>query len=211
MEFKGFPKLARLNREMVITEKLDGTNASIFIQHRDLEKLVDDTRGNMVNIPDSNIIAVSNDNQYTMRVGSRTRWIIPGNDNYAFAQWCQINNEELFKLGEGHHFGEWWGSGIQRGYNLPKGEKRFSLFNTARWADDGTDVRPLCCHVVPVLYKGIMNTNAIDYTLIQLIATGSIAALNYDNPEGIVVFHTAANQSFKITIKDDESPKSLIK
>lgn len=29
MTFKGFPKIARLNREIIITEKLDGTNASL--------------------------------------------------------------------------------------------------------------------------------------------------------------------------------------
>ena len=31
----------------------------------------------------------------------------------------------------GRHFGEWWGSGIQRGYGLD--EKTFSLFNAYRW------------------------------------------------------------------------------
>lgn len=30
-EFNGFPKIARLSRECVITEKIDGTNAQIFI------------------------------------------------------------------------------------------------------------------------------------------------------------------------------------
>ena len=41
MEFKEFPKLARLSREIVITEKIDGTNASIFIQNRVLETELD--------------------------------------------------------------------------------------------------------------------------------------------------------------------------
>jgi len=31
MEFVSFPKIARLSRECVITEKIDGTNASIYI------------------------------------------------------------------------------------------------------------------------------------------------------------------------------------
>lgn len=30
-------------------------------------------------------------------------------------------------------------------------------------------------------------------------------------PEGIVIWHTAANIGFKKTIKDDEKPKSLVK
>ncbi len=36
------------------------------------------------------------------------------------------------------YFGEWWGSGVQRGYGLQKGDKRFSLFNVSRWALHGT-------------------------------------------------------------------------
>jgi len=31
MEFKEFQKIARLNREVIVTEKLDGTNACIVI------------------------------------------------------------------------------------------------------------------------------------------------------------------------------------
>lgn len=31
IEFKGFPKMARLSRECIITEKIDGTNAQICI------------------------------------------------------------------------------------------------------------------------------------------------------------------------------------
>src|SRR5436305_1822690 len=100
IEFNAFPKIARLNRECVITEKIDGTNASILI-----------------------------DEDGVVMAGSRTRWITPENDNFGFAKWVEANKSELMKLGVGHHFGEWWGSGIQRGYGLTKGEKRFSLFN----------------------------------------------------------------------------------
>lgn len=31
MEFTSFPSISRLSREIVITEKIDGTNASIYI------------------------------------------------------------------------------------------------------------------------------------------------------------------------------------
>jgi hypothetical protein len=101
--FRPFPKIARLSRDMIITEKLDGTNAQVFI--------TDDGR----------VIA-----------GSRTRWITPEQDNFGFARWVKDHEEELrVGLGPGQHFGEWWGKGIQRGYGLE--EKRFSLFNTSRW------------------------------------------------------------------------------
>lgn len=104
-EFVGWPKIARFNRHTVVTEKIDGTNAQVFID--DLGK--------------------------TIIAGSRTRWIQPGDDNMGFAAWVEANKDELMKLGPGSHFGEWWGAGIQRRYGLT--EKRFSLFNTSRWSD----------------------------------------------------------------------------
>src|ERR1700744_4152565 len=81
---------------------------------------------------------------------SRNRLLTPGkNDNYGFAGWVEENKEELFKLGPGHHFGEWWGKSIARNYGLD--ERRFSLFNVKRWVED---TKPSCCHVVPVIYAG---------------------------------------------------------
>jgi hypothetical protein len=176
-EFEEFPKMARLSRECVITEKLDGTNAQVFIGE-DGELLV----------------------------GSRTRWITPEDDNYGFARWAMDHKEELLALGPGRHFGEWWGQGIQRKY--PIGEKRFSLFNVSRWADGGTDKRPDCCHVVPVLYQGLFLTEAVDFALANLREKGSVAAPGFMNPEGIVVFHLAAGIGFKKTLEKDEVPKS---
>ena len=197
IEFKEFPKMARLSREMIITEKIDGTNASIFIQNEALE-----TQENQ-----PHVVAISSDGEYTMRVGSRTTWITPSDDNYGFAKWAAANAEELFKLGEGHHFGEWWGQGIQRGYGLK--EKRFSLFNVARWDSDD---RPKCCHVVPTLYKFTFDTfHHIDVALNNLKQYGSSAAPGFMSPEGIVVYHVAGGVGFKKTIKKDELPKSLTK
>ncbi len=87
--FEEFPKMARLSRECVITEKLDGTNAQIFI---------------------------GEDGEFL--VGSRTRWITPEDDNYGFARWATEHKEDLLALGPGRHFGEWWGQGIQRKYPI---------------------------------------------------------------------------------------------
>ncbi len=197
MEFKEFPKMPRFSREIIITEKIDGTNASIFIQNIVLEE----------NKDDKNIILEVDG--LTIRAGSRTRWIIPGDDNFGFANWVKTNAIELIKmLGEGHHFGEWWGSGIQRGYNLTKGDKRFSLFNTSRW---NNETKPKCCSVIPELYRGEFNTEAINRVMETLKGNGSYANQGFMNPEGIVIFHTAGNLMFKKTIKNDETPKSLIK
>lgn len=189
-EFTPFPKMARLSREVVITEKLDGTNASIFITpgYRGAETIHawfdEATATDMV-----------------MYAGSRTRWITPGNDNYGFAAWVAENAETLQQLGEGHHFGEWWGAGIQRRYG--KTDKTFSLFNVGRWGVD----RPACCDVVPTLYIGVFTTGAVEEALAQLETQGSAAAPGFMDPEGVVVYHTAARVGFKKTIKKDEQPK----
>ena len=108
MEFTEFPKMARLSREVIVTEKIDGTNAQVCIGE------------------DGSMLA-----------GSRTRWITPQDDNHGFAAWVEAHREELLTLGPGRHFGEWWGSGIQRGYGLK--EKRFSLFNARRWCQHGAE------------------------------------------------------------------------
>lgn len=177
IEFKEFPKIARLNREVIVTEKIDGTNAAVVIS----------------------------DDGGSIGAQSRSRIITVDDDNFGFARWVSENREELMRLGPGHHFGEWWGSGIQRGYGLPKGEKRFSLFNTYRWSDDAT--RPACCHVVPVLCRGI----GVDLLVVEakssLLTSGSAAAPGFMKPEGIVCFHTASNEMFKVTLEKDEEWK----
>ena len=174
--FFPFPKIARLSRDICVTEKLDGTNACIHI--------TEDGR---------------------MFAGSRTRWITPAADNYGFSKWVERHGIELLLLGPGTHFGEWWGAGIQRRYGLT--EKRFSLFNVGRW--NAANQPPTCCHVVPVLYKGPFSQKIIDDCLTVLCIGGSVAAPGFMNPEGIVVYHTAAKIMFKKTLEKDEQPKGV--
>lgn len=174
MDFKEFPKIARLSREIVITEKLDGTNASVFI---------------------------GEDGEFL--TGSRTRWITPEEDNYGFSKWAHAHKEELFQLGPGMHFGEWWGQGIQRKYGLT--EKRWSLFNVAKWGES----RPACCHVVPVLRRSNMDTEIVWEALDFLRIFGSVAAPGFMKPEGVVIFHTGSGHLYKKTIEKDEVPKAL--
>ena len=91
-------------------------------------------------------------------------------------------------------FGVWWGSGIQRGYDLPKGEKRFSLFNVSIWNEEN---KPACCYVVPTLYSGDFSTNALDDAMDHLWYNGSVASPEFMNPEGVMIYHSAANHYFK--------------
>ncbi|MBZ5864392.1 RNA ligase family protein, partial [Escherichia coli] len=132
----------------------------------------------------------------TLRVGSRNRWIGPGkdSDNYGFARWCIDNLKELRKLGQGQHFGEWYGSGIQCGYGLTGGDKRFALFNARRWGDayrahqgGHTNDFPSCVEVVPVLYQGAFTSTAVDDCMARLRDEGSVHVPGFMNPEGVIV------------------------
>jgi hypothetical protein len=212
--FQEFPKMGRLTRDCVITEKIDGTNAQVHI----VAALTP-----TVGIDDGMVLARNTDGSI-MLAGSRTKYLrvghdgVKGEDNFGFAAWVKANADALWSLGEGRHYGEWWGSGIQRGYGLLKGEKRFSLFNVARWADQnaGDGLRmlaekqswaPPCCHVVPVLYTGLFGESHAANMIAKITHEGSQAAPGFMDPEGIVIFHTAVGTMFKKTIKGDEEGK----
>ena len=205
-DFTEFPKISRLFRDIVITEKIDGTNAQICIDRVPQGGPYDHDSAlymttMLLSDPDMGPLETLETITLRLRCGSRTRWITPKDDNFGFASWVWENGRDLFQLGEGQHFGEWWGKGIQRGYGLQ--ERRFSLFNTSRWNDDA--VRPSCCHVVPTLYEGLFNTEMIRLEAEVLWHRGSVAAPGFMKPEGIVVFHKHSNSLFKYTLKNDEA------
>lgn len=158
-EFVKFPKIPRLkNLLMQITEKIDGTNSQI-------------------NIP--------GDVSEPLLVCSRNRVITPGKetDNYGFAQWVSQHEPMLRRLGPGRHYGEWWGPGIGRKYPLP--EKRFSLFNVARFADGLPEGCPVS--LVPIMYHGPFDMEKVYACLERLKTYGSMACPNFMRPEGVVV------------------------
>ena len=165
VEFKPWPKITRVEnrRKPMFTEKIDGTNACIVI---------------------------GSDGEFVCQ--SRSRFITPDDDNYGFARWAYENQAELLKLGEGHHYGEWWGLGIQRGYGQTS--KRFSLFNARRWGAHNPNT-PACCDVVPILPVA-----SVDEARNYLLANGSMAAPGWTKPEGAVMFDPDAECYFKIII-----------
>jgi hypothetical protein len=222
IEFKAWPKIPRLNRDITITEKIDGTNGAIGITElgswlvKPGTSLDDGTFATVLHSENGYEITA-----YGVYAQSRSRIITPAQDNHGFAAWVWDNAARLFDaLGPGLHYGEWWGNGIQRGYGLPRGEKRFSLFNTKRWADIDSEVPGLS--VVPTLYEG-----AFDYpsgvgtfawsmrpwerALDDLQVNGSQAVPGFMNPEGIVIYHHAANAMFKVTLEGDDAPKAAIR
>lgn len=81
-DFIEFPKIARLAREIIVTEKIDGINGIIY---------------------------VSDDGE--VLVGSRSQWIATrakgGADNFGFASWAEQHADELRMLGPGRMVGFW--------------------------------------------------------------------------------------------------------
>lgn len=174
IEFKTFGKISRLNRLCTITEKLDGSNGAVII-----------------------------DEEYNIGVQSRNQLITVDNDHHGLATWVEANKDDLATLGPGHHFGEWWGCGIQKRYTNFTKEKNFSLFNLGRWNKDNI---PKCCKLVPCLYEGFFKSETVEVCVEYLRTNGSVACPGAE-AEGVIVFHHAANSYFKVTLTKDEEWK----
>lgn len=179
-EFRKWPSTPRLFRDIVITEKIDGTNACVIVSEDGSE----------------------------VWAQSRNKLITPEDDNAGFARWVADNAGALADvLGPGYHYGEWWGSKIQRTYGLVNGDKRFSLFNVGRYADAELDMVP-GLGLVPVLSEGVFSESEISRVLERLRTFGSQAVPGFMNPEGIIVFHSAARQVFKVLLENDDISKT---
>jgi len=180
IEFREWPKTARHFRDIVVTEKIDGTNAAIHI---------------------------TEDGE--VQAQSRSRLIYPGKstDNYGFAGWVDAHKDELVTLlGGGTHYGEWWGQGIQRGYGVEG--KRFWLFNTSLEGKiKYQKPEGLAIGTVPVLYEGVNESSEIRATLNRLRDHGSVAAPGFMNPEGVCVFHTTLRTVSKVTLDKNDAGK----
>lgn len=190
-EFQAWPKIPRLfgAKNIIVTEKVNGTNAAVVIPE-----------------DDSGVFAQS-----------RKKVITPGNDNFGFARYV-AENEVLLKeiLGYGTHFGEWYGEGIQKN-ELGITGKRFMLFNVTRWrelfseADDarGTQakLKSLSLDVATVLYEGIFDTTAVANTVNDLRNNGS-QHVPGGKAEGVIVYHEASNQLFKVLCENDDMSKT---
>ena len=144
--FKKFPSLTRFSHDWTITEKIDGSNGQIIID-------------NLSSSDDAMYRdkALAQIGEYYIFAGSRNKLLGLGkdNDNFGLAQWVQNNAPVLVEtLGEGRHYGEWCGNGIQRNYGLSK--KLFALFNTHRWGGGVELPESIGLTVVPVLAEGYM-------------------------------------------------------
>lgn len=78
----------------------------------------------------------------------------------------------------------------------------------SRWADtDFTELPNV--GLVPTLYTGNFSTDAVSAAVERLRSLGSVAAPGFANPEGVVVYLSAARSMFKVTCEKDDAPKGL--
>ena len=171
--FESFEKIQPFKKLfMSITQKIHGTNGQIYVYkiHNSIH-----------------VIA-----------GSRNRWLSLDSDNAGFCRYVEDNREEIIeKLGQGRHFGEWCGNGINAGEGLV--DKRFLLFDWQRWSRFSL---PESCGIVPVLYTGQFSLDAIDHVMLDLKTNGSRLVPGYMKPEGIVI--ELGDQRFKKVFDTEE-------
>jgi hypothetical protein len=179
-EFKAWPKIPRIKGlPVVITEKVDGTNACVIVEG-----------GKVVGCQSrNNLLAHNNTGELTIV-----------QDNMGFAQWVVGNQASLVELGDGYHYGEWAGPGIQN--NPHKLEtKKFFLFNTGRWNNEN---KPHVCDVVPVLHRGKWDADDIDSLMHWLDQGFNAGQLCTDYAEGIIIYFESLNTYAKHTLKSPE-------
>ena len=177
MDFVKQPKIYRLNREVIVTEKIDGTNAAVAV-----------------------------DEDGTVEAWSKNRKLSPGtSDNFGFRKWAEDNREGLTQLGPGIHRGEWWGCGIQRGYGQTG--RHFSLFNVGRWSGATPPPLCCSVVPILGVLDSLSDRGGLNAILEDLRRKGSWAALLYPKPEGVVLYHVPSGNSYKVTLEGDESPK----
>jgi len=168
-EFEAWPKIPRsILGGVVITEKMDGTNACVII--KDGEVVGVQSRKKMINVGKDN-------------------------DNYGFASYVSQNEEMFLALGDGRHYGEWVGLGINKN---PHGfdKKYFYLFNTIRWGEHNQP--PEGIKVVKVLHSGDYASQIINDIMEGLLVSSRDAGYK---PEGIVVYFPKLKSMEKYTFE----------
>lgn len=203
-EFKAWPSIPRMSKErVVVTEKIDGSNSAVRI--RPAGSLGEDFSSDWIRFKEVDGVP------YYVWAQSRKRFLgyTKETDNFGFGKWVAENTEELIRiLGPGDHFGEWWGSGIQRGYGLS--EKRFSLFNALRWfevlhpTEAHSEISNL--YIVPLLFAGQFYDLNVSEIRQDLIDNGSKAMPGFRS-EGMVVYLREVNASYKVLLENDDIHK----
>ncbi len=174
-EFKAYQKTLRLESiDVILSEKIDGTNAVINI----------DTDGNVL-------------------AGSRTRWLVDDGsnkwDNYGFGKWVAKNGAELGKLPPGTHYGEWYGKGINRNYGMT--DRKLMLFNAPRYIGlQQSGLLPSCVELETVIHTcGPLDLyDHIEFFKQEAEDRGSWHVPGFMKVEGLIVRIPKVDKVFKV-------------
>lgn len=203
-KLKRFGQTPDLFADGTLCEKLDGDTIGIHIDPLKTDPFTDE-----VGIKAGDVMFSGADKRaefYRVWLQNRSREVTPDqHDVHGVAAWARAHAAQLVEtLGPGIHFGEWWGYKICRGYGLGPGDRRFSLFNTARWGFiDGTQVPSL--YAAPVLWEGNLMEGwaTIRNEMDALLEGGSVAAPGYRHPEGVVLYHHGADVMMQHLFKSE--------
>lgn len=202
MEFKEFSKIHRLEKTTIlITQKLHGTNASLWIQSTD---------GLDVS-PNHLAPFVTSDGKLLVRPAKRTSFIDRENDNFGFAKFTEENKDALAAaLGVGTWFGEWVGPGINSGEGLT--EKRLALFSVLALKDKMEQMKagglwPDKVDLVPVLFFGESANIGLEVekAMARLKEEGSAYVPGFKRPEGVVAQVLGTSAVFKSVFEAEET------
>lgn len=175
-EFKKYPKTKRfLDSTMLITEKLEGTNAQIVFLESETP------------------------NYIPWLAGSRNKWLTETSSNFGFYQFVEENVEVLFEiLGVGRHYGEFCGDKIQNTAGV-EGKKLF-MFNTSL---DIPEEYKHIVDTVPRLHVGPFNPRVIHEILNGLKDNGSVASPGFYPVEGIILHLSSKRYKIYLDNIDD--------
>ena len=198
-EFKPFPKIPNLdNMKVVVTQKLHGTNASLWIDKLDGTEVLSEAQKDFI----------TTDGKYLVMPAKRTSFINLYSDNFGFAKFTHENRDALaVALGEGTWFGEWVGPGINSGEGLR--EKRLALFSIHLkekvWQMKKANLWPERVDLVPVLFEGKAVDLGTSIIMSELTRNGSRYAPGFMRPEGIVIHILGTGISFKEVFELEET------
>lgn len=172
--FTPMESIPRRSKDIVITEKIDWTNASVIV----------DEFGNV-------------------SAGSKNRIISIDNDNYWFARWVDQNKEQLKLLGEWCHRWEWRWQGIQDWYTMDrKIFSLFAVhrWGDGMLRPVCCDVVPILYSwenrpwVIQETMEALLSTGSV---------AAKKYGVSFYKPEGVVIYHTASKQLYKKTFDND--------
>ncbi len=221
--YSSFPSIERLeNIYCIISEKVDGTNGLIEIHNPGSGCSSEQCTAFPCGVKDCS-------EEPVIKFGSRNRYITFNDDNAGFANFfrhyearfkdvaadivlkeLKVSGETLTECQEQYPlriYGEWFGSGIQRGYGLK--DKFFMPFSTF-YAEKLIEYQVPNIVKPNIMYTGKFSQE-IANTCMQTLTNGSLVIPEFKRPEGIVIHFPKYNFRLKQTFEGSKWEQNIPK